>query len=64
MRERRLVETVIGQLTERFHIQRIRARDTWHLTVRVIRKVLSHTVAVFFNRMLGNTPLQLVNLIV
>lgn len=64
MRERRLVETVIGQLTERFHIQRIRARDQWHLTVRIFRKVLSHTVAVFLNKMLGNPPLQLVHLLV
>jgi len=26
---RRLIETVIGQLTERFHIEKIRARDLW-----------------------------------
>jgi hypothetical protein len=34
MKARRLVETVIGQLTERFHIEKVRARDTWHLTNR------------------------------
>ena len=28
---RRLVETVIGQLCERFEIERNRARDLWHL---------------------------------
>jgi hypothetical protein len=39
-----LVETVIGQLTERFHIERIRARNLWHLANRVIRKLLAHTV--------------------
>jgi hypothetical protein len=31
MLSRRLVETVIGQLTKRFHIEKVRARDTWHL---------------------------------
>jgi len=42
---RRLVETVIGQLTERFHIQKIRARHLWHFTSRIARKTLAHTVA-------------------
>lgn len=60
---RRLVETVIGQLTEHFHIQKVRARDLWHLTNRVSRKILSHTVAVFINKSLGNEPLQLENLL-
>ena len=41
---RRLVETVIGQLTERFNIEKVRARDCWHLTKRIARKVLAHTV--------------------
>lgn len=27
---RRLLETVNSQLTERFHIERIRCRDLWH----------------------------------
>lgn len=58
MKARRLVETVIGQLTERFHIEKVRARDTWHLTNRFIRKLLAHTVGVFLNRRLGNQPLQ------
>ena len=31
---------------------------------RIFRKVLSHTFAVFLNRMLGNSALQLVNLLV
>lgn len=58
MRKRRLVETVIGQLTERFHIEKVRARDTWHLSNRFIRKILAHTVGVFLNKLLGNKPLQ------
>jgi hypothetical protein len=44
---RRLVETVIGQLTERFNIQKVRARDVWHLTNRMSRKILAHTVGNF-----------------
>jgi hypothetical protein len=56
---RRLVETVIGQLSDQFHIQKVKARDIWHLTSRIARKILAHTVAVFVNKMLGNKPLQL-----
>lgn len=56
---RRLVETVIGQLSERFNIERVRARKTWYLTNRIARKVLAHTVCVFINKQLGNPPLQL-----
>ncbi|MEZ5447811.1 MAG: IS982 family transposase [Thiolinea sp.] len=63
MRDRRLVETVIGQLTERFKIQKIRARDAWHLTVRVTRKILSHTMAVFVNCVTGRPPLQIADLV-
>lgn len=55
---RRLVETVIGQLTERFHIQKIGARDLWHLTSRIARKILAHTLAIWVNITLGNKPLQ------
>ena len=59
---RRLVETVIGQLSERFHIQKVRARDLWHFTNRITRKVLAHTVAIFVNRKSDN-PLQFEKLI-
>lgn len=48
MNVRRLIETVFGQLTDRFNIQSIRAKDLWHLTAKVGRKVLAHTVAFFF----------------
>lgn len=60
---RRLVETVIGQLTEQFHIEKVRARDLWHLTNRITRKILSHTVGFLINKRLGNKPLQLEKLI-
>jgi IS5 family transposase len=43
---RRLVETVIGQLTERFNIEKVRARKLWYLTNRIARKILAHTICV------------------
>jgi hypothetical protein len=55
---RRLVETVIGQLTERFHIEKVRARKFWYLTNRIARKVLAHTVCVFINIKNGTPTLQ------
>ena len=58
-RMRQVVETVIGQLATRFHAERTWARDLWHLTARLARKVLSHTVAVLLNGRAGNPPLQL-----
>jgi hypothetical protein len=60
---RRLVETVIGQLADRFNIEKVRARKLWHMTNRVTRKVLAHTVAVFLNKKEGNRPLQFEHLI-
>ena len=55
---RRLIETVIGQLAERFHIEKVRARDLWHQSSRFWRKLLVHTVCVKLNIQLGNEPLQ------
>lgn len=57
MRIRRLIETVIGQLTERFNIEKVWARDTWHLTNRFNRKILAHTVCLWLNRH-SHYPLQ------
>lgn len=56
---RRLVETVIGQLTDRFRIEKVRARKLWYFTNRIVRKILAHTVCVFINKMIGNPALQL-----
>jgi hypothetical protein len=47
IRLRSLVETVIGQLAERFDIEKTKARDVWHLTNRITRKILSHTYVCF-----------------
>jgi Transposase DDE domain len=38
------LETVNGQLAERYRVKRTWARDVWHLCHRVLRKILSHTV--------------------
>ena len=62
-RTRRLVETVIGQLSEQFHFEKIRARDAWHLTSRIARKVLAHTLGIFVNRQRGRSDLQFEGLI-
>lgn len=55
---RRLVETVIGQLVDRFNIEKIRARKTWQLTNRVARKILAHTLCVVINKRNNMPPLQ------
>ncbi len=44
IKTRRLIETVIGQLVERFHLAKVKTRDLWHLTSRIHRKILAHTV--------------------
>lgn len=62
-RQRWLIETVQGQLAERYNIKRAWARDLWHLCHRIIRKILSHTVAVWVNVTQGHQPLQLERLL-
>ena len=60
---RRLVETVIGQLTERLQMENNRARDLWHLVSRLYRKVAAHTLCIVLNRQLGRPQLQLDGLV-
>ena len=55
---RYLIDTVFGQLTDRFQVKHVRARDLWHLTGRIYRKVLAHTLALILNTERGNPPLQ------
>ena len=57
------IETVIGQLVDRFHIKKVWARDAWHLNSRWMRKLLSHTIAVLFCTFAELPPLQLASLI-
>lgn len=53
-----LIETVNGQLAGRFNIKRTWAKDLWHLCSRVLRKILSHTVAAWVNVRQGHRPLD------
>ena len=62
-RARRRIETVIGQLTAQFHFEKIWARDIWHLTSRVARKILAHTLGIFINRHVGRSDLHFEGLI-
>ena len=43
------IDTVFSQLTERYCVKKVWARDLWHLASRLARKVLSHTVAFLLN---------------
>jgi hypothetical protein len=62
-RFRYLIDTVFGQLAERYRIKRVWARDLWHLTSRLLRKILSHTIAVLLSQNNGNPVLHLANLV-
>ena len=57
------IETTFGQLVERYHVKRVWARDLWHLRSRLLRQVLSHTMATLLNAALGHPPLQLARLL-
>ncbi len=58
-----IIETVNGQLAERFHSKRTWAKDLWHLCSRTLRKILSHTVAAWINVRLGHRPLDFASLV-
>jgi DDE family transposase len=58
------IDTVFSQLVGRYCVKRVWARDMWHLASRLLRKVLSHTVAFLLNHRSDNQPLQLSKLLV
>lgn len=58
-RLRKRIETVISQLEQRFGLAKTRARDAWHLTNQVTRKLLAHTLGVWLNIQHGREPLEL-----
>jgi hypothetical protein len=58
LKRRRRIEPAIGQLVERFDCRRIRVREIGHLEHRWVRKILSHTVAIWLNVREGHEPLQ------
>jgi hypothetical protein len=52
------IESVNGQLAERYGAKRTWARDLWHLCHRLVRKVLSHTALVCVTVRHGISPLS------
>lgn len=63
VQKRRRIETVIGQLVERFHAKRIWARDKWHFYSRWLRKVLAHTLFVSLCQRQELLPLRFAELV-
>lgn len=61
--KRRKIETVIGQLVERYKAKKVWAKDRWHLTSRWLRKLLSHTFAVYLCQQVGLLPLRFARLV-
>ena len=57
------IDTVFGQLVDRYLIKRVWAKDMWHLNNRLLRKALSHTIAFMLNQAQGNPPLQISKLV-
>jgi hypothetical protein len=62
-RLRKRIETVISQLEQRFGLAKTRARDVWHLTNQITRKILAHTLGVWLNIQQGREPLELDGLV-
>ncbi len=60
---RRRIETVIGQLVERFNTRRVWARDAWHFYARLLRKILAHTVFVGLCQRFDLRPLRMAALL-
>jgi hypothetical protein len=60
---RRLVETVIGQLTGQFKMNKLWARKSWPLVGRFSQKMLAHELGILANVKLNNKPLQLEHVI-
>jgi len=57
------IDTVFGQLVDRYQAKRVWAKDTWHLHSRLLRKVLSHTIVFLMNQAQGKPPLRLAKLL-
>ena len=54
---------MIGQLTGRYQLKRVWARDAWHLWSRWQRKLLSHTLAVLLCQRAGLSSLRFADLL-
>ena len=62
-RIRRRIETTIGQLTEQFHISRVRALKHWGLLTRMSNKLGSCLLGAFINQCLGRPLMKLKDLV-
>lgn len=51
---RQIIETVNGQLSEQFHIEKNHAHTFWGLCTRLYTKLTAHTLCIYLNRLLGN----------
>lgn len=51
---RLIIETVNGQLSEQFNIERNHAHTFWGLCTRLYSKLAAHTLCIYLNRILGN----------
>ena len=51
---RQIVETVNGQLSEQFNIEKNHAHTFWGLCTRLYTKLTAHTLCIYLNRLLGN----------
>jgi len=53
------IESTFAPLVERYQLKPVWARDLWHLGNRLVRTMLSHTIAMHLNAQQGNPPLRL-----
>lgn len=51
---RQIIETVNGQLSEQFNIEKNHAHTFWGLCTRLYTKLTAHTLCIYLNRLLGN----------
>jgi hypothetical protein len=58
------IETAFGLLVDRYRAERVLAPDSWHPWSRLLRRLLSHTLADHLAIQAGHPPLRLANLLV
>lgn len=62
--QKRRIETVIGQLTERFHAKWVWACDRWPFFSRWLRKVMAHTLFIQLCQQQELLPLYFAELVI
>ena len=63
VRVRRRIETTIGQLTEQFHVSRVRARTHWGVATRMSHKFGACLLGAFLNQCLRRPLMKLRDLV-